>query len=48
MIGFVVGTGILFMIYYFDRTIKSVEQIEQRIKLPILGSVEEYSKGGRK
>lgn len=45
MLGFVLGAGTLFIIYYFDRTIKSVEQIEQKIKLPILGSVQEYNKG---
>lgn len=48
MIGFVLATGILFVIFYFDRTIKSVEQVEQKIKLPILGSVQELTKGGRK
>lgn len=45
MLGFVLAAGILFVIYYFDRTIKSVEQVEQKIKLPILGSVQEYNKG---
>lgn len=48
MIGLIVASGIVFIAFYFDRTIKSVEQIEQKIKLPILGSVEEYQKGGRK
>lgn len=48
MLGFVLAAGILFVIYYFDRTIKSVEQVEQKIKLPILGSVQEYNKGGKK
>lgn len=48
MVGFVLAAGILFVIFYFDRTIKSVEQIEQKIKLPILGSVQELTKGGRK
>ena len=48
MLGLVVSGGILFVIYYFDRTIKSVEQVEQKIKLPILGSVEEYNKGVKK
>ena len=48
MIGFVLAAGILFVIFYFDRTIKSVEQVEQKIKLPILGSVQELTKGGRK
>ena len=48
MLGFVLAAGILFIIYYFDRTIKSVEQVEQKIKLPILGGVEEYKKGGKR
>lgn len=47
MIGFILAAGILFVIYYFDRTIKSVEQVEQKIKLPILGSVQDNSKGGK-
>lgn len=47
MIGFILAAGILFVIYYFDRTIKSVEQVEQKIKLPILGSVQDNSRGGK-
>ena len=48
IIGLVLGAGVLFIIFYFDRTIKSVEQVEQKIKLPILGSVEMMtSKGGK-
>lgn len=47
MLGLIIASGVLFVIFYFDRTIKSVEQVEQKIKLPILGSVEEYNKGGR-
>lgn len=48
VIGCVLGAGVLFVIFYFDRTIKSVEQVEQKIKLPILGSVQQYGKGGKK
>lgn len=50
MIGFVLGAGTLFIIYYFDRTIKTTEQIETKIKLPILGSVEQLDrdKGGKR
>lgn len=50
MIGLTLAAGILFVIFYFDRTIKSAEQVEQKVKLPILGSVQEYSKdkGGKK
>ena len=45
--GAVLGLGVLFVIFYFDRSIKSVEQVEQKIKLPILGSVQQYGKGGK-
>ena len=47
MIGLVLALGFVFVVYYFDRTIKTTEQIENKIKLPILGSVEEYGKEGR-
>lgn len=47
-IGLILSAGIVFVIFYFDRTIKSAEQVEQKLKLPILGSVEEYQKGGKK
>lgn len=48
ILGLVLACGILFVIYYFDRSIKSVEQIEQKIKLPILGSVQKLGNGGKK
>lgn len=48
ILGLVIACGVLFVIFYFDRTIKSVEQIEQKIKLPILGSVQQMTKGGKK
>lgn len=47
LIGAVLGFGILFVIYYFDRTIKSVEQVEKKIKLPILGTVQDNTRGGK-
>lgn len=47
-IGIIIALSILFIIFYFDRTIKSVEQVEQKIKLPILGGIEEYKKGGKR
>ena len=47
-IGIIIALSILFIIFYFDRTIKSVEQVEQKIKLPVLGGVEEYKKGGKR
>ena len=47
LIGAVLGFGILFVVYYFDRTIKSVEQVEKKIKLPILGTVQDNTRGGK-
>ena len=46
-LGLVMGCGIIFIIYYFDRTIKSVEQVETKLGLPILGTVQEFKKGTR-
>ena len=50
MLGFILAAGILFVIFYFDRTVKSIEQVEQKIKLPILGGVQDISKnkGGKR
>lgn len=48
VIGLVIALGVVFLIYYFDRTIKSVEQVEQKVKLPILGSVQEINRGGKR
>ena len=41
IIGLFLGSGIVFVMYYFDRSIKSLEQID-KLGLPILGSVQEY------
>ena len=48
MLGVMLGAGVIFVIFYFDRTIKSTEQIEEKIKLPILGSVQNFEKGGKR
>ncbi len=40
--GLVLGLGVVIVIYYFDRTIKSTEQIETKIGLSVLGTVQEY------
>lgn len=45
MLGIVLAFGFVFVIFYFDRTIKSTEQIEQKLQLPILGRVQDISKG---
>ena len=48
LIGLVVAFGVVFIVFYFDRTIKTVEQVEQKIKLPILGTVQKSGKCGSK
>ena len=37
--GLMVAILIIFMIYYFDNTIKSAEQVEAKLGLPILGRI---------
>ncbi|MDD3341515.1 MAG: Wzz/FepE/Etk N-terminal domain-containing protein [Bacilli bacterium] len=47
-LGFALGMGLLFIMFYFDKTIRSVEQVEMKLGLPILGKVPVYSgKDGR-
>lgn len=48
MVGLILSAGILFVIFYFDRSVKSIEQVEQKIKLPILGGVQDLNKGGKR
>ncbi len=35
---------ILFLFYYFDTTIKSIQDVERKFDMPILGSVPDYNK----
>lgn len=39
LIGIVISFGIIFVIFYFDTTIKSVEEIENKLGLPVFGIV---------
>lgn len=45
LIGFVIGCAVIFVVFYFDNTIKSTEEVENKLKLPIIGTVPES--GGR-
>lgn len=45
MVGLVLGLGLVFILYYFDRTIKTAEQVEVKIGLPVLGTVQDFNKG---
>ena len=45
-IGFVLGCGIVFVLYYFDTTVKSAEEIEKKLGLPVIGRIPK-SGGGK-
>lgn len=49
-VGLVLSSGLVFVIYYFDTTIKNTEEIENKIGLPTLGVVplKITGKGGKK
>ena len=49
ILGAVLGCGIVFVMYYFDTTVKSAEEIEEKLKLPVLGTVPKSNliKGGK-
>ena len=38
-IGFMLSVGVIFVIYYFDTSIKSSEEIENRLGVPVIGNV---------
>lgn len=46
LIGVFLAIGILFVIYYFDTSIKSTEDIEEKLGLTVLGSVPYIEKKG--
>lgn len=45
LVGLVLSCSIIFVIYYFDTTIKSTEVIEEKLGLTILGVVPEEGRG---
>jgi capsular polysaccharide biosynthesis protein len=38
-VGLVVGLGIVFVLFYFDTTIKSSEEVERKLGLPVIGTI---------
>jgi len=49
--GIILSCGIIFVMYYFDTTIKTVEEVEAKFELPILGQIpmrKGQKKGGKK
>ena len=48
LIGLVLGFGIVFVMFYFDTTIKNPEEIQTKIGLPLLGIVPKVDTGKSK
>ncbi len=46
--GFLISLVVLFIRYYFDTTVKSVEQIENVLGIPVIGMVPKRNKGGKR
>ena len=44
MIGVVLSFGVVFVMYYFDTTIKSSETVEEKLGLTVIGIVPKESK----
>lgn len=48
MIGLVLACGSIFIVFYFDNTVKSVEQIENRLGVAVIGTIPAIRKKGTK
>lgn len=46
VIGLVLGVGIVFIMFYFDTTVKSSDEIEKKLGLPVIGEIPKT--GGKK
>ena len=44
LVGLVGAIGVVFAIYYFDTSIKSSEELEEKLKLNVLGSIPKYKR----
>lgn len=45
VIGSVLAVGVFFVIYYFDTSIKSVEEVEKELGVPVIGTIPLSRKG---
>ncbi len=44
LVGMVLGLGIVFVIYYFDTSVKDSDELEEKLKLNVLGNVPMYKR----
>ena len=45
MIGIILSLAVVFVMFYFDTTIKTVEEVERKLNIPVIGAI---PVGGRK
>lgn len=48
IIGFVLGIGFAFLFEYFDKTVKTPEDVEHFLELPVLGTIPKIDKADKK
>jgi hypothetical protein len=48
IIGFVLGIGLAFLFEYFDKTVKTPEDVEYFLDLPVLGTIPKIDKANNK
>ena len=48
LIGLVLSFGLVFVIFYFDTTVKSSEEIENKLGLPVMGVIPKVKKDKKK
>lgn len=44
-VGMLLSTGVFFVIYYFDTSVKSSEEVEQKLGIPVIGTIPLSRKG---
>lgn len=44
IVGLIVSCGVVFLIFYFDNTVKSKEEIEKKLGLTVIGTVSTYNR----
>ena len=46
-VGLILSIAILFVVYYFDTTVKTEEQIEKEVGLPVIGVIPQKKRGSK-
>lgn len=47
VVGIVVGFGIVFVMFYFDDKIRTIDNLENKFSIPVVGYINDFKKGGK-